>query len=100
MEKVGCRPFWINDEIGNKHSLCQNQSQYENHLTQKNSIITMNEAKLNEKIGCMRSCTYMEYKLADEPFNAKWPNLSQVKIMFDRPGVLTETEELAYSLSS
>ena len=40
------------------------------------------------------------FQLADEPFNAKWPNLSQVKIMFDRPGVLTETEELAYSLSS
>ena len=40
------------------------------------------------------------FQLADEPFNAKWPNRSQVKIMFDRPGIITETEELAYSLSS
>ena len=62
IDKVGCRPFWIKN-IGKKHSDCQNQSQYSDHLTEKNSVITMNEAKLNEKIGCMRSCTYMEYKV-------------------------------------
>ena len=40
------------------------------------------------------------FQLADDPFNAKYPNRSGVKIMFDRPGIITETEELAYSLSS
>ena len=39
------------------------------------------------------------FQLADEPFNARHPNTG-VKIMFDRPGIITETEELAYSLSS
>ena len=40
------------------------------------------------------------FQLADIPFSAKYPNMSIVKILFDRPGIITETEELAYSLSS
>ena len=39
-------------------------------------------------------------QLVGEPFVVNIPNMTEVQIMFDSSSILTETEELAYSLSS
>ena len=38
--------------------------------------------------------------MADEPITIETPDYTTVGLMFDRPGIVTETEELAYSESS
>ena len=40
------------------------------------------------------------FQLVGDPFVVNIPNMTMVQIIFDSGSVLTETEELAYSLSS
>ena len=77
----------------------------------------MNDEEIIEEFGCVKPCTYMEYKvyvsslllceilisyfqLPDDPVTVKTPNETVVGIKFDSPNVLAETEDLAYSESS
>ena len=62
MEKLGCRPFWIND-TGTKFSFCQQQSQYVEHFNRTYKFLVMNDEEIIEEFGCVKPCTYMEYKV-------------------------------------
>ena len=126
IEKVGCRPFWISYTV-NKRPVCDHPSQYVKHFERTSQVMVMNDVELIKEFGCIKPCTYMEYKvnfqiffwipwfstrthnkvpssisfqIADEPITVKSANETVVGIKFDSPNVLTETEEEACSLSS
>ena len=61
-EELGCRPFWSN-RSKTKVSVCQQPSQYQQHMEGKHEIFSMDEVKFREEFGCMKSCSYMEYKV-------------------------------------
>ena len=62
LERVGCRPFWINN-TRSQLPLCQQPSQYLDHFNRRWNAASMNLDQIYEEFGCLRPCTYMEYKV-------------------------------------
>ena len=62
IEELGCRPFW-SKQTGNEVSVCHQPNQYQRHMERKHEIFSMDEVKLREEFGCVKSCCYMEYKV-------------------------------------
>ena len=62
LEGVGCRPFWIDNTRSNL-PLCELPSQYLDHFNIRWNASSMNLDTFYEEFGCVRPCTYMEYKV-------------------------------------
>ena len=63
LEELGCRPFWINNDIGTKYPLCQHPSQYMEHFNITYKVMVLNDVELIKEFGCLKPCTYMQYKV-------------------------------------
>ena len=59
--ELGCRPFWISN-TGDK-PFCQHPSKYMDYLLKTYRAVLMNDEELIEEFGCLKPCTYMEYKV-------------------------------------
>ena len=62
MFNVGCQPHWFYKPEINL-TLCSNFSQFNTFISEYTEIWDLSPKDINERFGCVKPCTYMEYKV-------------------------------------
>ena len=62
MSNVGCQPLWFYKPEINL-TLCSNFSQLHTFVHNYTQILSLNPEEINKNLGCLKPCTYMEYKV-------------------------------------